>query len=1206
MSKTQRTYPEGGVLGLKVGQVLDGRFEVGTLIGYGGQGVVLNVRHLAWGRNLALKLPLPEVVRSRVNRDRFLREAETWIRLGAHPNIVRCWFVHKVSGLPGLFLDLITGGSLDEQMKSGKIGPGHWGPILKTLIQVAEGLTHSHAMGVVHRDIKPENILIRENGQVVLTDFGLVKPIDSKADDQDDETQASQTSAAVTGMSQFVGTPRYGAPEQWDKEKTIGPFTDIYALGVVFYELLCGRRPFDAPGQNVDPLELIHRHVHTQAPDPRIFYSDVPPELATLALSCLEKEPDKRPSTAEEVIEHFTQLLPKFGEPTHQRPEALVGGERADLLNNAGVSLYSLGKSELARELFLRGLVLESGHPKCLYNSVQLERREGAISAEESLRRLSQAKAPYELSLLCIEEGLGERARDLLKSIPAEQKSGLVHRSEGDALMYAKQYQEARDAYRLARGEMPFDKPTKLRLGLAEAGCRTLDGNIYFPSPDSVYQGKLPNPDTWMLLSEDSQNMYFLNPQHLEVWDIKEGSTERFSRGEEAGKVLQAWLLPQRLLCQEQEHFESWNLETFQRESRVRGHILALSSGSHKYLSLTEEGLHLYEQGQPESSRVNFAPALQGQGRPRACFTADGQGLCLISGQGKVAQLSDGYEAAPVGWPPQLDSPQTIRGTQLSRDGKLYVCWQSGVVEGHDFETQQVCLTAEVPFEPLSMQLSGELLIFNGAQQFLVMRRSGECLLSGPGPCVLDAGSRLAILWLEGQLNLYELQPFRRLRTWSERLDQPARLSIAADGRRCLSVGPDGSWRVWELDERRRVYERQLLLTPGASYKQLVESRRAFDDLLSQAHRLHQKKQYYLAYRSVLNARAELGFLQNEQALKLQWTLTSKLCRSNLESLWERFYSPDIVSTDLSKDQQSLLLAQSDRWLIRELGERGGGVRVSSDSKAPIVCARFANFKGHESVLVIHKDGTMCRFDSMSGVVLEEKDLGFGSLRKVMCQRDFLFLISERFTLAFLDWSKLKVRASQSLEEIGLLSAYPLGSQRVLLTFPDQGPAVMELKKGRLRPGLPVQSPPEGELTVAGEHEGLFYAGFSDGTLLFGKGSDKKPLLSLKHGNEVLTAVSLNLPLAVGVTGNAAGALTLFDLGTGEVFERFKAHSGAIESVVLSEDGRYFSTRSVGGESRLWELSWNLTDEAGSPTIDWLTVTTLEKLGKVFKRFGLS
>ena len=151
----QETKQTHVVLGVSPGEIVDGRFEIIDLIGYGGQGVVLRVRHLEWDTTLALKLPLPNVVKSPANKLRFLQEAETWIRLGVHPNIVRCWFVQDIAGLPGLFLDLMTGGSLEDKIKDRSVLSLSWDSFITILLQIAEGLAHSHSMGVVHRDVCP-------------------------------------------------------------------------------------------------------------------------------------------------------------------------------------------------------------------------------------------------------------------------------------------------------------------------------------------------------------------------------------------------------------------------------------------------------------------------------------------------------------------------------------------------------------------------------------------------------------------------------------------------------------------------------------------------------------------------------------------------------------------------------------------------------------------------------------------------------------------------------------------------------------------------------------------------------------------------------------------------------------------------------------------------------------------------------------------
>ena len=173
-----------------------------------------------------------------------LQEAETWIRLGVHPNIVRCWFVQDIAGLPGLFLDLMTGGSLEDKIKDRSVLSLSWDSFITILLQIAEGLAHSHSMGVVHRDLKPENLLLREDGRVCLTDFGLVKSFASDQPDAQTNGELPKDSS-VTGSGTFLGTPRYGAPEQWRKDMKIGPTTDIYSV------------------PNSDPEAYLHTHLYT-------------------------------------------------------------------------------------------------------------------------------------------------------------------------------------------------------------------------------------------------------------------------------------------------------------------------------------------------------------------------------------------------------------------------------------------------------------------------------------------------------------------------------------------------------------------------------------------------------------------------------------------------------------------------------------------------------------------------------------------------------------------------------------------------------------------------------------------------------------------------------------------------------------------------------------------------------------------------------
>ncbi|MBI3924252.1 MAG: serine/threonine protein kinase [Armatimonadetes bacterium] len=207
----------------RVGQVLDGVFMITGRLGQGGMSSVYQVHHREWDLSMAVKVPLPEVLGA-IGKERFLREAQTWVDLGVHPNIVQCWFVREIDGLPVLFLDYLAGGSLKEWQEQGFVQAGEWSKILDLVIQACDGLGHAHDHGLVHRDVKPANLLIRGDESLCVTDFGLVKV--GTAPELPAQTSWTplerQLGASLTAVGSVVGTPEYGAPEQWD-DSPVGP-----------------------------------------------------------------------------------------------------------------------------------------------------------------------------------------------------------------------------------------------------------------------------------------------------------------------------------------------------------------------------------------------------------------------------------------------------------------------------------------------------------------------------------------------------------------------------------------------------------------------------------------------------------------------------------------------------------------------------------------------------------------------------------------------------------------------------------------------------------------------------------------------------------------------------------------------------------------------------------------------------------------------
>ena len=259
-------------------------FEILAELGHGGMGMVYKAKDNRLNRLVALKMLRAEAVVNGVRQHRFRSEAEAMARL-EHPNIVRVYEVGEYEGRPYFAMELISGDSLEQQLKGVPQPPHRSARLMETL---ARAVHAAHARQLVHRDLKPANVLLA-GGEVTsdpwalpkITDFGLVK----RLDDVDPETQSGD----------ILGTPCYMAPEQaYGRNTAVGPRTDVWALGAMLYELLTGRPPFR--GETVwDTLQQVGRQ---EPVPPRRLQPKVPRDLETICLKCLHKEPARRYASA--------------------------------------------------------------------------------------------------------------------------------------------------------------------------------------------------------------------------------------------------------------------------------------------------------------------------------------------------------------------------------------------------------------------------------------------------------------------------------------------------------------------------------------------------------------------------------------------------------------------------------------------------------------------------------------------------------------------------------------------------------------------------------------------------------------------------------------------------------------------------------------------------------------------------------------------
>ncbi|MBI5170624.1 MAG: protein kinase [Candidatus Eisenbacteria bacterium] len=272
-----------------------GPYEIVLALGAGGMGEVYRARDSRLGRDVALKV-LPEAVASDPDRlARFEREARTVAVLN-HPNIVTLHSIEESDGVRFLTMELVEGDSLADRIPEAGLEPL---AAIKWALALADALGAAHERGVVHRDLKPANVMISREGRVKVLDFGLAKLADS-GDDTGAEalmrTQALTVQAPLSADGQVVGTTPYMAPEQIRGDK-VDARTDLFAFGIVFYEMLTGRRPF-AGRTNADVTTAILRDL---PPTVQSVRAELPAALDRIVGRCLEKDAERRFASAAEV-----------------------------------------------------------------------------------------------------------------------------------------------------------------------------------------------------------------------------------------------------------------------------------------------------------------------------------------------------------------------------------------------------------------------------------------------------------------------------------------------------------------------------------------------------------------------------------------------------------------------------------------------------------------------------------------------------------------------------------------------------------------------------------------------------------------------------------------------------------------------------------------------------------------------------------------
>lgn len=293
---TSATAPEAGTL-LKY----FGDYELLEKLARGGMGVVWKARQTSLKRDVAIKMIRAGALAGPDEVERFLREAEAAANL-QHPNIVAIHEVGEHDGQHYFSMDYVAGRDLGAIVKDGPLPPRIAARYVKI---IAEAVHFAHQRGTLHRDLKPQNVLIDAGDQPRITDFGLAKFMN-------DDSRMTQTGVVM-------GSPSYMPPEQaGGRQSDIGPASDVYSLGAMLYELLTGQPPF----RGSTPMATLLEVLEAEPAAPRRLKADIPPDLETICLKCLEKSPSARYPTAQALAEELDRFLD--GEPIKAEPASAV------------------------------------------------------------------------------------------------------------------------------------------------------------------------------------------------------------------------------------------------------------------------------------------------------------------------------------------------------------------------------------------------------------------------------------------------------------------------------------------------------------------------------------------------------------------------------------------------------------------------------------------------------------------------------------------------------------------------------------------------------------------------------------------------------------------------------------------------------------------------------------------------------------------
>jgi len=882
-----------------VGDVIMNIYKVTGILGEGGMGKVLKVHHRDWDVDLAVKTPRSEVLSEFGGQAVFVREAETWVNLGLHPNIVGCYYVRTLGGIPRVFSEYIAGGSLKDWIQQGRLYKGKKERVLVRIldiaIQVAWGLQYAHESGLVHQDIKPHNVMMTLDGIPKITDFGLAKA--GRIEGRNLSEGEQNNSVSVGGM-----TRAYSSPEQISLQ-TVTNGTDIWSWAVTLLEMLTGEVTWvtgDTAGEVLNSLNE-HSLMSSQI-------AAIPPAVVNLLQKCFQTDPEFRPDNMLEIAGYLQEIYQQITKQPYPRQIPDILELRAESLNNKALSLLDLGREEEAERAWSEALHYNPLHLGANYNQgVRLWRR-GEITDEilvQRLERVTKARndwtSHYLLGLVHLERGDLDAALAKLENaaklapqekevLTALQKAGSAQTINRRMLYMAKEYSDPVDAVFLSSDGRfalsghwtdAFRPDYTLRLWETHTGrmlstfnrhsegvksvCMSKDGYVFAGRSDNTVQLW----DVSTILEDKNAHAHHLRAftGHTENENLFGSTSVRsVSLGSNGTRMLSG---------SDDKTLKLWNVDT--------GRCLRTFSGHKDSI---------------------FSVDLSKDGRWALSGSADGTLKLWDVTSGNCVRTFEGHRGIVFSVRLNPDGSQAISAGQ---DHTIKI-WDlvSGdclrTLEGHLNEVNSVCLSYD-----------------------------GKFALSSSD---------------DKTLRLWEVATGCCIRTFTGHTKEIYCVALSEDGRLAISGSSDLTVRIWELRAEIVRFCIPFLERPR-SYLELSEVDEQVNTLLEQGDGELKQGNIRSATDLVRQARSNVGYEHAPQAMKIWGELYLSCAHRGIQGVWHsKTLNGDARSISLSADGQYVLTSNLQLWHIatgqclytlEKPNDNIGSVSLNSDGTCALV-----------------------------------------------------------------------------------------------------------------------------------------------------------------------------------------------------------------------------------------------------------------------------